>query len=188
MVGGAGAPGRTGTAAAQAPAILAPGRTPLSYAELDILVGGTAAGLRTSGIGPETRVALLVENGPEAASAFLTVAAAATAAPLNPAYGPEELAFYLEDIHAEAVVVGASLETSARDVARARGIRVLDLHVDASDPAGAFALDGERPGTPPSGGPPPDAVALVLHTSGTTSRPKPATWRRCSNSRRRTVA
>jgi oxalate---CoA ligase len=156
---------------AEAPALLAPGRSPLTYAGLTELVSGTAAGLRASGVGPAARVALIVENGPEAATSFLTIASAATVAPLNRAYGAEELAFYLEDIHAEAVVVGASLDTPARDVARARGISVIELHVDTAAPAGAFTLDGVSP-EPPLADPSPDAVALVLHTSGTTSRPK----------------
>ena len=81
------------------------------------------------------------------------------------------MTFYLEDIHAEAVVVGASLDTPARDVARARGISVIELHVDTAAPAGAFTLDGVSP-EPPLADPSPDDVALVLHTSGTTSRPK----------------
>ncbi|HWQ02112.1 MAG TPA: AMP-binding protein [Gaiellaceae bacterium] len=156
---------------AGAPALLAPGRSPLTYAALNELVSGTAAGLRASGVRPAARVALIVENGPEAATSFLTIASAATVAPLNRAYGAEELAFYLEDIHAEAVVVEASLDTPARDVARARGISVIDLNVDTAAPAGAFTLDGVTP-EPPLTGPSPDAVALVLHTSGTTSRPK----------------
>jgi oxalate---CoA ligase len=171
---------RPGAEEAESPALLAPGRSPLAYAELRELISRTAGGLRASGIGPESRVALLVENGPEAASAFLSIAQAAAVAPLNPAYRAQELAFYLEDLHAQAIVVSATLETSARDVARARGIRVLHLHVDQSAPAGVFALDGVRSDIPIEPGPDPDNVALMLHTSGTTSRPKlvPLTHRR----------
>jgi oxalate---CoA ligase len=164
----------------EAPALLAPGRSSLAYAALVELASGIAGGLRATGIGAESRVALLVENGPEAASAFLSIAQAAAVAPLNPAYRAQELAFYLKDLGAQAIVVSATLDTPARDVARARGIRVLDLHVDSSAPAGVFALDGVRPDVPIEPGPDPDGVALVLHTSGTTSRPKlvPLTHRR----------
>src|SRR5712691_1387415 len=120
----------------EAPALLAPGRSSLTYSALLELVSGTAGGLRASGIGPEDRVALLGENGPEAASAFLSVAQAAAVAPLNPAYRAQELAFYFEDLGAKAIVVSATLDTAARDVAAAQGIRVLDLHVDPSAAAG----------------------------------------------------
>ncbi|HZO62315.1 MAG TPA: non-ribosomal peptide synthetase [Gaiellaceae bacterium] len=155
-----------------APAILAPGRGTLAYGELRALVAGTAGGLRAAGLGPESRVALVVENGPEAATAFLSIADAAVVAPLNPAYGARELGFYLDDLAAEAVVVGAALSTPARDVARERGIRVVELAVDPSAPAGAFVLDGvaREDGVEPGGGP--ERPALLLHTSGTTSRPK----------------
>src|SRR6266511_3316373 len=115
---------------AEAPALLAPGRSPLAYAQLQELISRTAGELRARGIGPESRVALLVENGPEAASAFLSIAQAAAVAPLNPAYRAQELAFYLQDVDAQALVVSATLDTPDRDVAAAHGIQVLDLHVD----------------------------------------------------------
>src|SRR6478752_3683251 len=74
------------------PALLAPERPALSYAELHALVSRTAAGLQANGIDRASRVALVVENGPEAATAFLAIASAAAAAPLNPAYSKRELA------------------------------------------------------------------------------------------------
>jgi acyl-CoA synthetase (AMP-forming)/AMP-acid ligase II/thioesterase domain-containing protein len=171
---------RAGAQEPGAPALLAPGRSVLPYAALVELVSGIGGGLRASGIGAESRVALLVENGPEAASAFLSIAQAAAVAPLNPAYRAQELAFYLEDLDAQAIVVSATLDTAARDVAKTRGIRVLELHVDPSAPAGVFALEGARSDEPIEPGPDPDSVALALHTSGTTSRPKlvPLTHRR----------
>ena len=44
------------------------------------------------------RVAIVLPNGPEMATAFLSVASAATSAPLNPAYRQEDFEFYMEDI------------------------------------------------------------------------------------------
>jgi acyl-CoA synthetase (AMP-forming)/AMP-acid ligase II/thioesterase domain-containing protein len=169
---------------AEAPALLAPGRSPLAYAQLQELISRTAGELRARGIGPESRVALLVENGPEAASAFLSIAQAAAVAPLNPAYRAQELAFYLQDVDAQALVVSATLDTPAREVAATQGIQVLDLHVDPATPAGSFALEGGRLGLPYEPGPDPDSVALLLHTSGTTSRPKlvPLTHRNLTTS------
>jgi acyl-CoA synthetase (AMP-forming)/AMP-acid ligase II/thioesterase domain-containing protein len=155
----------------EAPALLAPGRSPLTYRALCELVARTAGSLRTAGIDPQDRVALLVENGPEAAIASLAIASAAAVAPLNPAYQAQEVAFYLQDINPRAIVVGATLATAARDVARARGIRVIDLHDEPSAPAGVFSLAG-APSRAAELRSAPDDVALVLHTSGTTSRPK----------------
>ena len=127
---------------------------------------------RAHGLGPASRVALLVENGPEAASAFLALARAAAVAPLNPAYRAQELAFYLEDIRADAVVVDATLDSPARDVAAERGIGVLELKVDPIRSGGCVRHRRRLPGCAVRDRPDPDAVALLLHTSGTTARPK----------------
>ncbi len=119
------------------------------------------------------RVALVVQNGPEAATAFLALASAAACAPLNPAYRRAEMDFYLDDLKARAVVVSRGLETPAREAAEVRGIAVLELDVDASLPAGVFSLAGvtAAPAVTPARRAD-DDLALFLHTSGTTSRPK----------------
>ena len=157
---------RPGALEPRADAILAPGRRPLTYSGLAELAGGVAGGLSQAGLGEGARVALVVENGPEAACAFLALARSAAVAPLNPAYRAQELAFYLEDIRADALVVAAALDTPAREVAGKLGIRVLELTSDDSAPAGVFAIDGVPPAAPLDTGPGPDAVALLLHTSG----------------------
>ena len=67
-------------------AIKAPGRSPLTYGELKHLVDDTKEQLNSFGIGRNDPVAIVLANGPEMATAFICVASAATAAPLNPAY------------------------------------------------------------------------------------------------------
>jgi oxalate---CoA ligase len=163
---------RSAARAPDHPALLAPGRPALSYAELDVLVSRTAAGLQATGIERSSRVALVVENGPEAATAFLAIASAAAAAPLNPAYSAHELAFYLDDVRADAVVVTATASSPVREVAEQRGLKVFELAVDPSSPAGSFTLPGVEAGDSPPRLADERDVALVLHTSGTTSRPK----------------
>src|SRR5258708_5733185 len=74
-----------------APVLLAPGRPPLSYERLWELVQAVAGLLGGFGIGPGDAVVLLAPDGPEAASAFLAVAAVAACAPLNPAQRRREL-------------------------------------------------------------------------------------------------
>ena len=152
-------------------ALLAPGRPNATYAGLANHVHGVARSLRALGIGQGDRVALVVGNGPEAASAFLAISSAAVCAPLNPSYRSAELEFYLRDLRVKAVVVGSTLDTPARNVASTLGIDVLELTVDPSSPAGTFALDVAA-GAEEVSDPGPDAEALVLHTSGTTARPK----------------
>ncbi|MDH5256131.1 MAG: AMP-binding protein, partial [Gammaproteobacteria bacterium] len=156
-----------------ATAIEAPGLLPLSYAALARQANAVGRTLRNAGITGQDRVALVLPDGPDAAVAFLSVAAVATTAPLNPAYGRTELDFYLSDLNARAVLLPAGAAAEARGVARDRGIAVLDL-IPGGSVAGMFELQGATAG---AGGVPmaprsPEAIALVLHTSGTTARPK----------------
>ena len=79
------------------------------------------------GLGRGDRVAIVLPNGPEMATAFLSVAAAATTAPLNPAYRADELDFYLTDIGAKAILVADDETGPAVAVAERLGIAVLRL-------------------------------------------------------------
>lgn len=156
-----------------APAILPVEGSPLSYVRLNQQIHQTVAELSGLGLGRSDRVAIVLANGPEMATAFLAVAAATTSAPLNPAYRAGEFAFYLDDLAAAALVVRAGDPTPARTVAQERGIPILELQPDRSGPVGLFHLSGTtgRVATEPDL-PQGQDVALILHTSGTTSRPK----------------
>ena len=154
-----------------APAIGAPDRRTMTRGELLRRIEKTGGALRAFGIRQDHAVAMVMSNGPEMAAAFLAVASWATAAPLNPAYRADELDFYLDDLHAKVLIIEGGLDSPARAVAARRNIPVIELTPDESGPAGSFTLsipfaDAGMPR------PDPDDVALVLHTSGTTSRPK----------------
>jgi oxalate---CoA ligase len=158
-------------------AISAPGRKPMTYLELRSHVEATKTSLAALGIGRNHPVAIVLSNGPAMASAFVSVAAAATTAPLNPGYREEEFQFYLEDLEARLLLLDRGSDSPARRVAERLGIAVAEIEETPDDPAGRFRIvaDGRELSPPASGasGPvDPDDVALVLHTSGTTSRPK----------------
>ncbi|MDF1791017.1 MAG: acyl--CoA ligase [Thalassobaculaceae bacterium] len=158
--------------AAADPAIGAPGRQDLTYGALRDLVAATGKALAGAGIVPGDRVGIVLANGPSMAACFLAVAAHATAAPLNPGYRADEFDFYISDLQAKAVIVAAGDDTPARAVAERHGATVIELSEDEGDPAGSFTLAVAAPisdAAPLAG---PDDTALVLHTSGTTSRPK----------------
>ena len=155
-----------------APAIGAPSREALTHQGLRELAQHTVADLNAMGIGRNDRVAMVLPNGPEMAASFIAVASGATTAPLNPAYRTEEFEFYLSDLGAKALVIFEGMESPALAVARARGIPIVTLVPGGA--AGGFKLHGEAAAKPAARGgfAGEDDIALVLHTSGTTSRPK----------------
>ncbi len=155
-------------------ALGAPDRPWLTHGGLRALTGQTLAALHGAGIGRGDRVAIVLPNGPEMAAAFVTIAQGAVTAPLNPAYRVDEFDFYLEDLKAKAIVLPAGYDGPALEAAGRHGLVVLRLSTDASAPAGSFTLhpEGRAEGTPDTAPSGPEDIALILHTSGTTSRPK----------------
>jgi acyl-CoA synthetase (AMP-forming)/AMP-acid ligase II len=169
-------PGLLSIAAEQTPGVVAietPGERPaLAFAQLLGQIGGVGAELRQRGVGQTDTVATIVPNGPEAATVFLSVSSAAICAPLNPAYGAEELEFYLGDLAATSLMISSEIDSPAREIARRRGITLIEVAAAGEESAGRFTVDGLLPTPAAVGAPAPDDIALVLHTSGTTSRPK----------------
>jgi len=160
--------------AADATALGAPGGTPLTYQALRTLVADVRQALETRGIGPGDRVAIVLDNGPEMAAAFLSVGSAATAAPLNPGYRSDEFEFYLTDLRAKLLIVARGKDSPSVEVATRLGVPIARLVPHPERGAGTFTLEFATDAAPSGTRPPvtPDDIALVLHTSGTTSRPK----------------
>ncbi len=153
------------------PAIGAADRDWLNYDGLRALSQEVASSLNAMGIGAGDRVGIVLPNGPEMATAFVTVAQVATTAPLNPAYREDEYAFYLEDLKAKALLIGADDDGPAHAAAQKLGLPVIRLSVPEGAAAGYFTLSSDMSGDA-SRAPTAQDVALILHTSGTTSRPK----------------
>lgn len=151
-------------------ALLAPGRQTISYKQLFDNMIELAAALNSFGIGRGDRVAIVMGNGPETIISFLAVALCATAAPLNPNYKKEEFAFYYEDIKARALI---TLPGSA-EVAHAAvtpGMLIIQANPNP-DGTLSFELKKGNPAPRPVELAMPEDVAMILHTSGTTSQPK----------------
>jgi len=155
-----------------APAILAPGRAPMTYRRLYQQIDVIGRALRTIGIARRDRVAVILPNGPEMAVAVLTVAASATCAPMNTAYGTDELDRYFAALRPRALITQAGVDSPARRAAVSRGVRVIELSTASDAEAGLFTLTGNHERAASDELVKPSDVALLLLTSGTTSRPK----------------
>lgn len=148
-------------------------RTPLTYQDLYQQINQIIAKLNQIGIGRNDQVAVTLPTGPEMAVAFLAIASCATIAPLNPNYTESEYEFYLSDLNAKALIYQPAIAPNAVKVAEKKGILLLELSPVEQSAAGIFQLTGGQPKNPTQAGiAQSQDIALVLHTSGTTSRPK----------------
>ncbi|HWS56339.1 MAG TPA: amino acid adenylation domain-containing protein, partial [Pyrinomonadaceae bacterium] len=133
----------------------------LTYAELNARANRLARRLRRLGVGPESRVAILLERSPELVVSLLAVLKAGGCyVPLDPAYPEGRLRFMLEDSGAEVLLTDSALSgrlpgparTLCLDAARERT-------EDESDADPRFPVD-------------PSNLAYVIYTSGSTGVPK----------------
>jgi oxalate---CoA ligase len=145
----------------------------LTYAQVADRIETLAGRLAALGVRRGDRVALSLPNGPDVVLLLLAITAVgAAAAPLNPAYTQSEYAFYLTDVAPRLMLIPASGSAAASAAAEAAGITLLGVEPSGDGPP---ELVGSHQPAPPqrlSDEGCPDDVALVLHTSGTTSRPK----------------
>ncbi|MGO9363959.1 MAG: acyl--CoA ligase [Rhodomicrobium sp.] len=154
-------------------ALAAPSAKPATFKRLRDQIADTAVALSRFGAGKKDRVAIVLPNGPEMAAAFLSVASHAASAPLNPSYKAEEFEFYLSDLGAKLLIVGRDSTSPSIEAAQKLGIKIVTLTPEPDRGAGSFTLNGEVNGRPAAEDrASADDVALVLHTSGTTARPK----------------
>jgi oxalate---CoA ligase len=150
------------------PALITVNGESIDHAALRSEVDRLAERLRRAGLGPGDRIAIVLPNGPEMALALLAAMSVGCAAPLNPKYREEEFRFYLDDLHAAALVTDGqapAARAAAPSATIAIGVEGEGLSIDLEAQGGLAGRSvAERPTA--------DDEALVLHTSGTTSRPK----------------
>ncbi|HWP52622.1 MAG TPA: acyl--CoA ligase [Pyrinomonadaceae bacterium] len=149
-------------------AIRTDGPLALTYAELSQRVDALADQLSHCGLGKGDRIAMALPNGLEVIALFLAASSVGTAAPLNPSYTRDEFKFYLEDTNARALIVPRNGADEAR-AAASKGVVIIETDVDAN---GHVRLSSNGPTVTRNDRNPDDDIALALHTSGTTSRPK----------------
>lgn len=163
------------------PAIIIPGGDSgltISHGQLILQCKALQKQLAQIGVGHGMAVSISLPNSYEFVTVFLAICwQRAIAAPLNPAYKEQEVQFYVDDLDATAIVVpkGACEQGSAAVLAaRKRNAAVIECYAKDGDVffevkemgglEGKWAKDVEDARE--------EDVALVLHTSGTTGKPK----------------
>ncbi len=163
------------------PALVTPGGRSLTYKQLRENIVGLVSQLNSFGLKRGERIAIAMTNGSPMAISFLAAALCGTAAPLNPKYKQEEFAFYYEDTQAKALItlsdgLEAAIAALMPDMmlinARVNtdGTLSFELVKDKLPPCSPLAT--LTASVPPPPLPQSDDIAMILHTSGTTSRPK----------------
>jgi acyl-CoA synthetase (AMP-forming)/AMP-acid ligase II len=150
-------------------ALATPQGVAISYRSLRDQVARLATSMRAAGIRRGDRIAIVLPNGLEAVVAFLAAATAGTAAPLNPGYTVDELRFYMQDTGARALIVPPGGAEAARQAAPGEAV-IFETQCDAAGEVVISAAPAAIGKTLDAAAP--EDAALILHTSGTTSRPK----------------
>jgi acyl-CoA synthetase (AMP-forming)/AMP-acid ligase II len=154
------------------PAVFIPDGPEVTYGQLQAQVEAVTAVLREGGVQTGEPVGIVLPNSLEYLVAFLaTTWARAIAAPLNPRYKVEEFRFYLEDAGARAIMVAPG-DHAAREAARQLQIPIWECGLDARGRVFVRSQTGQAASNLDRSAPTASDVALFLHTSGTTSKPK----------------
>ena len=114
---------------------------------------------------------IVLPNGINMAICFLTLANYVVAAPLNPNYTQDEYIFYLEDLECEYIVTDKNASTYLKNAAKKTGVKLLfiesnienySFHLKSIKKEESVKIKINENDDP----------CMILHTSGTTSRPK----------------
>ncbi|MFD6341692.1 amino acid adenylation domain-containing protein [Streptomyces sp. NPDC060131] len=175
-----------------APAILRADGSALSYRELDARAARLAGHLRDAGIGPESRVALVLPRSVDQVVAVLGVLrAGAVFVPVDPSYPADRIAYILADCGAELLI---TRQSRAAQLPLPAGLPVLavdapETAVDVPETVRALSVPAAPHGSGTRDGSgtretfasaaevgvvevPLSAGAYVIYTSGSTGRPK----------------
>ena len=113
-------------------------------------------------------LAIVLENGPDFITSFLSVINTCIAAPLNPSYTEGEFNFYFKDLKPKALITNFSKDHPSLNIAKKYKIKIINIEKHR------FLIEKKhlnkkviKPWISNN-----KDLALILHTSGTTSKPK----------------
>ena len=151
-------------------------RLDFTFSDLKKQTEWTVNFLNNNEIKKSDTVAIVLENGAEMATSFISVASCCRVAPLNPTFTASEFDFYLDELNPKALIVIQDSKSPVIKVAKIKKIKIFSLFTNLSEPSGQFTLiseeDDKSKALYSNSVIIPDDIALILHTSGTTSKPK----------------
>ena len=156
----------------QSIAVVATGFAPLSYRDLRDYIARTAGRFRELGIDRSARVAVALPSGADAALAIVATACSAVAIPIDTQLTAPEIDGRVALLRPRAIIVPGNGRSAARDVAKDRGLTVIEASREGPGKLGLSLNAGEA--WPPAAAEVADAaaIAFILQTSGTTATPK----------------
>lgn len=153
------------------PVIMAPGLPDATYGALLTCVDACRAALHTNGIGRNSRLGLLITDRAMNAVAHLVAVSTCVSVPLNSTMAPAELLATIEDMRIDGILIGGELPQPILDAVEQSGVTIVAL--SSIGAAGLFEISsGNSLDTADTSLPETDDVAVLLYTSGTTSKPK----------------
>jgi malonyl-CoA/methylmalonyl-CoA synthetase len=165
---------KKGSKTPDAPFLDSAGGRRYSYRDLDLESARTANALRDLGVAPGDRVAAQTPKSPAALMLYLgAVRAGAVYVPLNTAYTPAELGYFLADAEPALMVCGPDQRDAIEPVAAEAGVprvETLGANRDGSFAARTAAADTAFDDKDIEA----DDIASIIYTSGTTGRSKGA--------------
>lgn len=162
----------------KSPALIIPGPSPttITYPHLHHLITTVQTRLASFGLAPHSAVSLALPNTLPFAISFLAISAQrCIAAPLNPAYKQAEFEFYIDDLKSALVLVprgAVAQDAAAVKAARVFGAGVAEVWWEAGEVRMVLLERGKLGAPQQLVKSEEEDTALVLHTSGTTGRPK----------------
>lgn len=149
------------------PAFVLADQSAISYRAAAVAVCNLTEALKACGVSSGMRVAFMAPRGPLGVVGFLAIAQITTCCPLNPRLKPLELAATLSSLDISALILTETDDT-VRSIAQELGIAVLIVS-GALTTLTVFQEGKASKPTAPSSQPVP---AMLMATSGTTSKPK----------------
>lgn len=141
---------------------------PVLYGDLARLSNQCSMSLSRMSMSGQDCVAIVMPNGPLMALTYAACVPWVSVAPLNPAYTQDEFEFYFDDLEPSLLLVEAGVDNVSTVVANRRGVPVVEI----TDTASRDEMFEFGKGSSIAVSRNLEDIALILHTSGTTSRPK----------------